>query len=359
MDRGSADARHNCLRHHRLKLRPRTQILLASALLASPGLAYAEDRPSEEKGVLSLVVENDSLSSGADRNYTSGIKLAYVSPAEALPGWLQGWGGFTRALSGNDPKFWGVGFGQSIFTPEDISAVPAPPEQHPYAGWLYGQIMVAAEEDAPAGRAPRFMDTYELEFGLVGPAAQGEEAQRGIHQLLGAPDPQGWDSQLENEFAFAASFDRRWRAQRLFINVPGGLEADLSTNAGATLGTLRTEARLGATARIGYRIDSDYGPPRVRPSLAGVEHFAGGPLSWSLFVGIQGRAVAHNLFLDGNTFVDSASVDRKSLVGDLQAGVAVSAGDWRLAYTFVTRTEEFDTQPTQQDFGALALSWRF
>jgi hypothetical protein len=96
----------------------------------------------------------------------------------------------------------------------------------------------------------------------------------------------------------------------------------------------------------------------VRPSLAGVEHFAGGPLSWSLFAGVQGRAVAHNILLDGNTFTDSASVERSPFVADFQTGFAVSAGDWRLAYTFVWRTEEFESQGGRQDFGALALSWR-
>ncbi len=336
-------------------------LLRAAALLAlAPGAALADDRPADEKGVFSIVVENDSLSSGDDRNYTSGIKLAYVSPSEGVPDWLKGAGGFTRALTGNEPAFWGVAIGQSIFTPEDISANPAPPDQHPYAGWLYMQLMVAAEQDVPAGRRPGYLDTYEVEFGMVGPSAMGEEAQRGIHQLLNAPDPQGWDSQLDDEFAFAASFERRWRALRVFTDyVPGGLEFDLTPNAGATLGTLRTEARAGVTARIGYRIDSDYGPPRVRPSLSGVEHFTGGGFSWSFFVGVQARAVGRNLFLDGNTYVDSASVERRELVGDLQAGFIVTSGDWRAAYTYVTRTKEFDTQPTQQDFGALALSWRF
>lgn len=349
MDRRPLDAGH-----HRLK----PALALASALTALSGTAFAEDRPADEKGVFSLVVENDSLSSGADRNYTSGIKLAYISPSEGVPKWLRGWGAFTRSLSGAEPKFWGAAMGQSIFTPNDISANPAPPDQHPYAGWLYGQIMVAAEEDTPAGRAPGYLDTYELEFGIVGPSAMGRQAQSGIHRWLGAPDPQGWDSQLHDEFAFAASFDRRWRSLRLFIDVPGGLEADLTTNAGVTIGTLRDEARVGAIARVGYRIDSDYGPPRVRPSLAGVEHFAGGPLSWSLFAGAQGRAVAHDLFLDGNTFEDSAHVEREPYVADFQAGLSVSAGDWRLAYTFVWRTDEFKTQGERQDFGALALSWR-
>jgi hypothetical protein len=77
-----------------------------------------------------------------------------------------------------------------------------------------------------------------------------------------------------------------------------------------------------------------------------------------VFAGVQGRAVARNLFLDGNTFEDSASVDRNPFVADFQTGVSISAGDWRIAYTYVWRTEEFETQPTRQDFGALAISVR-
>ena len=353
MDRRQADAGHHCLTHW-----------MAGAALAvavTPGIAFAQDEASDEpedRGVLSLAVENDSLSSGADRNYTSGIRLGYVSPADRVPDWLQNTGSFTRALSDSEPDFWGIAIGQSIFTPEDINAVPAPPDQHPYAGWLYMQISIGAEEDRSDGRRPRFMDTYELELGITGPSALGEEAQRGIHEWLGAPDPQGWDSQLNDEVAFAVSFDRNWRALRLFGDYFGGLEADLTPSAGASLGTLRTEAHVGLAARIGQRIDSDYGPPRVRPSLAGAEHFRGGPLSWSIFAGVQGRAVAHNLFLDGNTFEDSASVERNPYVADFQTGFSISAGAVRLAYTYVWRTEEFETQPTRTDFGALALSVR-
>jgi lipid A 3-O-deacylase len=351
MDRGSADAGHHRLKHW----------LGGAAVLAamSPGAALAQDVDAADKGVFSIVVENDSLSSGADRNYTSGIKLAYVSQVDEVPGFLRPTRGLTQAITGSDPDFWGIAFGQSIFTPEDISANPAPPDQHPYAGWLYMQIMVGAEEDRPGNLEPRYLDTYELELGITGPSALGEESQRGIHEFLGAPDPQGWDSQLNDEVAFAVSFDRRWRPPWAQLSTDiGGLEFDLTPSAGVSLGTLRTEARVGVAARIGWRLDNDYGPPRVRPSLSGIEHFSGGPLSWQIFAGVQARAVAHNLFLDGNTFEDSASVDRNPYVGDFQTGFAISAGDWRLAYTYVWRTEEFETQPTRQDFGALALSVR-
>jgi lipid A 3-O-deacylase len=358
MDRRSPDAGHHSL--------SKFWLLSAALVACAPTIASAQDVTAPEtthegardKGVFSLVVENDSLATGDDRNYTSGIKLAYVSPSSSVPDWLNNSGGFTRAISGSSPDFWGFALGQSIFTPEDINAVPAPPDQHPYAGWLYAQIMVAAEDDPRNGRAPRFLDTYELEFGIVGPSAMGEEAQRGIHQILNAPEPLGWDSQLHDEFAFAGSFDRRWRAWRAFISVPGGLEADLTPSAGVTLGTLRTEARVGLAARLGWRIDNDYGPPRVRPSLAGVEHFAGGPLSWSIFAGVQGRAVARDLFLDGNTFEDSPSVERIPYVADFQTGFAISGGAFRLAYTYVVRSDEFETQNARQDFGALSLSVR-
>ena len=142
----------------------------AALMAALPGAAFADDDLlGADQSVFSIVVENDSLSSGADRNYTSGIKLAYISPADRVPDWLQNTGGFTRAISGSDPDFWGIAFGQSIFTPQDIQANPAPPDQHPYAGWLYMQLMVAAEDDPRPGQRPKHLVTYELEIGVVGP----------------------------------------------------------------------------------------------------------------------------------------------------------------------------------------------
>lgn len=335
----------------------RLALAATAALVATP--AFADDRPDEAKGTLTLVGENDSLSSGADRNYTSGIKLAYVSPVNVMPKWVRKLDGLTRAVTNARPSYFGAAIGQSIFTPQDISLNPPPPNQHPYAGWLYGQVMMAAEENVVA-RDPRFVDLYELEFGMVGPSALGRQSQRGIHQVLGAPDPQGWDAQLKDEFAFAFSLERRWRAEKVFDNLPGDIEVDAAPGVSVTLGTLRTEAKVGASFRIGQHLSSDYGAPRVRPGLGGVGYFKGdNPFSWYFFGGVDFRGVARNIFLDGNTFRDSASVEKKHFVVDAQAGLAVQTGDWRLAYTYVTRTEEFNGQGEQQDFGALALSWRF
>jgi hypothetical protein len=78
---------------------------------------------------------------------------------------------------------------------------------------------------------------------------------------------------------------------------------------------------------------------------------------WYLFAGIEGRAVARNIFLDGNTFRDSRNVDKEPLVGDLQYGIAITWRNLRLGYTHVLRTREFKGQGGRRDdFGALSLS---
>jgi lipid A 3-O-deacylase len=40
-----------------------------------------------------------------------------------------------------------------------------------------------------------------------------------------------------------------------------------------------------------------------------------GGFGWCLFASFEGRAVARNIFLDGNTFTDSHSIDKKTFVG--------------------------------------------
>lgn len=80
---------------------------------------------------------------------------------------------------------------------------------------------------------------------------------------------------------------------------------------------------------------------------------------WYAFAGIEGRAVARNIFLDGNTFADSRSVDKEPLVGDLQFGIVLDWSDVRLSYTHVYRTREFRTQESSDDFGAFSVSAKF
>ena len=82
--------------------------------------------------------------------------------------------------------------------------------------------------------------------------------------------------------------------------------------------------------------------------------------SWYVFVGIEGRAVAHNIFLDGSLFRDEdPSVSSNTFVSDLQAGLVVQVLQTQIAFTYVERAEEFEEQTDPQRFGAVSISRKF
>ena len=75
-----------------------------------------------------------------------------------------------------------------------------------------------------------------------------------------------------------------------------------------------------------------------------------------LFASAEGQAVLRNIFLDGNTFTDSHSVEKKLLVADLAAGIGILAGKAQLCFAYVIRSTEFETQKDPQEFGSLSFS---
>jgi hypothetical protein len=75
--------------------------------------------------------------------------------------------------------------------------------------------------------------------------------------------------------------------------------------------------------------------------------------------GVDARGVARNIFLDGNTFRSSASVDRKPFVWDAQFGAAATWGLHRLGFSVVRRSAEFTTQVKSDKFGQLTYSFAY
>lgn len=82
-------------------------------------------------------------------------------------------------------------------------------------------------------------------------------------------------------------------------------------------------------------------------------------MSWYFFAGIDGRFIAHNLFLDGNNFENSHSVDREDFVADLQAGFVWNNSKFRLAYSWIYRSREFVQQQERDIFGSVSISVHF
>jgi hypothetical protein len=252
----------------------------------------------------------------------------------------------------------GLALGQNIYTPQDTSLVPPDPADRPYAGWSYLELSFVS-------KTATVMDTLSIQAGMVGRASQADEVQRAVHEWLSNERPAGWPYQLQNEFGLNVIYERKWRLYAR--NLSHTLGVDLVPHAGFSLGNIQTYANTGFTTRLGVHLPSDFGVSLIRGGSA-----PNGPLNdrdprlalrgrWSFFVfgGVDGRAVARDIFLDGNTFRDSPSVPREVFVGDAFYGAGLVLGRWQLTYTEVVRSREFEGQSEENYFGSITLSRAF
>ena len=198
--------------------------------------AVRADRDQREEWTLNLYVEND-LFSETDQDYTSGIQLSWVSPdisdyveSEELPAWVrrlnQSLTFFHQSHEGLERNVT-VTFGQQIYTPQDLNETGLIKDDRPYAAWLFLGLGYQT-------RAEDQLDTLEVQIGIVGPGAYGQEAQDFIHDLRGFEKFKGWDNQLRNEPGIVATWEhkRKWRR----INPETRFGYDAITHARFSLG---------------------------------------------------------------------------------------------------------------------------
>lgn len=320
-------------------------------LLSMACVAHADDVHR-----FTLLEENDSLYADSDRHYTQGLRLSVLSP---VIGPQDGSNGVFDLIYPWDvgPSVRRVGFflGQSIFTPED-TALPYPDSRdRPYGAWLYAGVSLLQETNR------RMLENFEISAGLVGPGALGRQTQNDYHQFIGVAQAKGWRNGLQTEPGVMLTYERLWRLP-ILGDADNGV--DVVPQLGATIGNIFTYAGGGALLRVGKNLRGDYGPARIRPALSGTDYFDGdhldGPFGFYFFAGAQGRAVGHNVFLDGNSFRQSHSVDKNVFVGDLQAGVSLFwSSDFHLTASVMRRSREFEGQDSPDLIGtaALGFSW--
>jgi lipid A 3-O-deacylase len=311
----------------------------------------------QESGRFTLIEENDALMPRpTDRWYTQGLELNYLSAPIAGTG-VAAFLPSTYLFPGSfSTQRFELIVGQSIFTPENLHLNPPDPNDRPYAGWLYAGAGLYQETDRHS------LDHLQLLLGVVGPAALGEQVQNGFHDLISGINSQvtaaGWGSQLKNEPGIVLSYEHKWRWG---APLGGAFAVDFIPEVGGTVGNVFTYGELGGMLRFGQNLNADYGPARIKPAMSGTTWFdpsqLQGPMGWYFFVGAQGRAVARNIFLDGNTFTGSPRVEKEVLQADLSGGLSFFWADLaKLDFVLTWRSKEFVGQSEPDRYGGVNIS---
>lgn len=344
----------------------RSSIIAAICFLLACGLTYGNDLSASKSWTFNLYFEND-LFGETDQNYTNGIRASWISPDTrsyqddpAFPAWVRAVNQRLRFFNHAEADLQHnlvISFGQLMYTPGNIDATELVVTERPYAGYLYGGFAYHTRSNSQ-------LDTIEINIGIIGPAALGEEAQDFIHELRGFDKFKGWDNQLRNEPGLQLLYEhkRRWAG-----SLSASLNHDFIAHGGLSLGNVASYVNFGGEYRIGRVLPDDFGTSAVRP---GGDNSAPGRLDqrlngrsfWHgmhLFVSFDARAVGYDIFLDGNTWRHSHSVDKERFVADLSAGVSLLLGRWKVSYAQVIRTREFRQQAHHHNYGSLSLSYSF
>ena len=328
--------------------------------------AMAQDEKTKDLSTFSFYLENDTFAD-TDRDYTNGTKLSWISPDLAdyqenpkIPQWsyplidrlpFVNEPGFQRAIS--------ISIGQNIYTPEDLKQSDLIQNDRPYAGISYFAIGFHSKNSCR-------MDTLEFDLGIVGRHSYAEDCQKVVHEWIDSTDPEGWHNQLKDEPVLNIFYGRKWKLVQSGIG--SGFGYDLIPHVGCALGNVATLANAGAQVRFGWNLPNDFGTFLIRPGSD-----SNAPLDKQdprffpryhrigihLFAAVDGHAVLRNIFLDGNTFRDSHSVDKKPFVVNFGVGAGVIIYRFKITYAYVYRTKEFKTQKDEQEFGAITVSYTF
>ncbi len=322
---------------------------------------------------LIMIWENDTFAS-TDKWYTNGVMVNWTLsdvrtwdvPEDGQPGLSQAYSAdlpdwaqfmvnvlpFSEDYANNTYRL-AFSVGQNMYAPANIKIAAPQPNDRPWAGWLYINPSFSV-------RGENRMDVFELSFGVVGPWSGAEEAQKWAHEIIDSTTPAGWDNQLSNEFAFVLSWQRYWR-YALTDELEDTFGADFVGNVGFSAGNVYVYGEAGFMFRAGYNIPHDYGVSLIRPAgTYGTPIDDSDPrlddgFDFSIFgfTGTQQRIVGRNMFLDGNTFANSASIDKHVWVGDFRAGVGATMGPVYANFSMDWRTNEFIGQSGGQWFGSV------
>lgn len=327
--------------------------------LVCSSFCYADD-----SWTTNLYFEND-LFGDTDQQYTNGTRLSWISPDlssylddPSLPEWLTRVNKRLKLLHSDQrglQRNLVISLGQVIYTPADKYATELIEDDRPYAGYLYltfGYHM----------RSTNQLDSVELSLGVVGPASGAKQVQDAVHDWRGIDKFQGWDNQLKNEPALNLVYERKQKYG--LPDLMAHLEQDFIAHGGISLGNVATYLNAGGEYRIGWQLPDDFGTSSLRPG--GDTSAPGGSdprvtrsgfSGLHLFFSLDSRLVARDIFLDGNTYRDSHSVDKRALVADLAVGVSTTFHRWKVSYAYVTRTREYDEQKRVHQYGSLSFSY--
>lgn len=296
--------------------------------------------------------END-LFSTTDSQYSSGEKFSLIyhvlNPSNPLYDLLYLDYGVTD-------EYVSFSVVNQMYTPVDLRQEALIEDDRPYAGWTYLEYGVHKSSKTN-------LRSLYLHVGMIGPASKTEEIQKIIHDVTNSTSPKGWDNQLENELGVNLKYVQKWR---FLPDEVGSFQSSFIPFVQADLGNVSIKATSGVSARFGWNIPKDFGVSTIDAGgevgvlvLDDCRNIRKGDWSFSFNLNGYGSVVARDIFLDGNTFRDSHSVDKENFVAYLGFGFTARYKNFVVDFIQTKSTPKFKQEESIHTVGTVVVSWLY
>jgi hypothetical protein len=325
--------------------------LLLSLLVAS----LLADATTDEWNLyrINIYSENDILS-GTDQDYTNGVKLSIIydinTPYKIICNLLED-------ENTKNEYYLSIGTAQHIYTPkrENQLYTSVVENDRPYAGWSYLESSIYKT-------SPNSMNSLTLQIGIVGDAAKAKEIQNYIHDLIEVEKFYGWKNQLKNELGINLTYTHK---KKVFFKDINSLESFISPYYQLQAGNISIKAITGFMSRFGFNIPKDFGHSTIETNIEngintyGNKNYYNKNIGFSININGAIEVVGRDIFLDGNTFKDSHSVDKKYVVGHMSYGFGLIYKKFKLDFLERRTSKRFDNGINNHRVSSLILSWHF
>ena len=301
---------------------------------------------------LNLYIENDKYF-GTDDGYSTGERITalyHISREDYSIYDLLGYANektysyFTFSLT------------NQIFTPTNTLTSTLIPNDRPYAGWTFLESTIhKTTKDT--------LRSLSLKVGIIGPGSGSQQIQNEFHRLIDTNTVSGWENQLDNEIGINLKYIQKWR---YFNKLSKNIESSVVPFISAELGNVAINATSGMMARIGFNIPKDYGVSSVDigsdpgiPVYGEYKNMRLKPWSFSFNLIAAGSFIGRDIFLDGNTFSSSHSVNIKHLVAYYGVGLTLRYKNFVVDLMEIETTKQFDLQKETHGVGTVIISYLF
>lgn len=326
----------------------RSMIILFSLLLGS--VVYAD---TWHYSHIDYTFENDA-DVRQDRWYTQGSKLSVLLHREdvAKDDWLQ----VPYMQSFEREHYISFALVQQMYTPENFETTDIIAGDRPYAGWLYFQTAIMQTSS-------RHYDAVTFKAGVTGKHSQMQHVQKFIHWLIGSPDPQGWENQLDPRIGIQFDYQHKWRF------VPDdiwSMESDFIPFAEGKLGFIDIKTTIGAMYRLGYNIPKDFGSGPIDeygeddvPVGEKLSYRHRNKWSYYLHIGAGGSAVLYDYFMDAKTLSGEQLVEKNYTHAFGTYGATIRYDAYLLSYVRTHYSKMYKSQTETSSYGSLRFSYIF